>query len=133
MERNTMILLLDTSTPRSLLTLIDDGQTVMYEWQADRQLAKGLLKWLHDKLAEQGKSLSDISAIGVFQGPGSFTGLRIGLSVLNTLASSLTVPIVGATGDDWHRVAVARIQANEDDKIVLPFYGSDANITHPRK
>lgn len=128
-----MILLLDTSTPVCVLTLSENGQTFTYEWQANRQLANGLLKWLSDRLAEHGKSFADISAIGVLQGPGSFTGLRIGLSVLNTLASGLSIPIVGTTGEGWRTMALARIQSNEDDKIVLPFYGSEANITSPRK
>ena len=66
-------------------------------------------------------------------GPGSFTGLRIGLTVLNTIASSQAIPIVGATGDDWQDVAVAGIDSGQNDEIVMPFYGSEANITAPRK
>ena len=41
-----MILLLDTSTYLCRLTLVDDGKRTDYEWQADRQLAKGLLGFI---------------------------------------------------------------------------------------
>lgn len=128
-----MIILLDTSTPLCKLVLIDDDIQAEAQWQADRTLAKGLLGYLQSQLAAQGKSWRDVSGIGAFKGPGSFTGLRIGLTVLNTAADALAIPIVGATGDEWERDAVARLKTGENDRIVLPEYGSDAHITKPRK
>lgn len=128
-----MILLLDTSTPECKLTLIDGEAIHENSWQADRQLAKGLLAYLHDQLEAHGKDFRDITGIGVLAGPGSFTGLRIGLTVLNTLADSEGIPIVGCKGDDWQDTALARLRAGEDDRVVLPYYGSDAHITAPRK
>ena len=128
-----MILLLDTSTPICRLTLVDGDSRIDSEWQADRTLAKNLLQWLNDQLAEQGKEWNDITGIGVLRGPGSFTGLRIGLTVLNTLADSLSVPIVGGEGSDWQDQALQRLAENHNDKIVLPFYNTDAHITTQRK
>ncbi|HET8884061.1 MAG TPA: tRNA (adenosine(37)-N6)-threonylcarbamoyltransferase complex dimerization subunit type 1 TsaB [Candidatus Saccharimonadales bacterium] len=128
-----MILLLDTSTPICKVTFIDGDQRYDNQWQADRELAKGLLGYLQAQLQEQHKTFTDISGIGVFQGPGSFTGLRIGLTVLNTIADAQQVPIVGSTGDNWQVAAIARLQAGDNDEMVLPFYGSDAHITTPRK
>ena len=128
-----MILLLDTSTPLCKLTLVDGDWRYDDEWQADRQLAKGLLNYLQQQLEKNEKTFTDISGIGVMKGPGSFTGLRIGLTVLNTIADAENVPIVGETGDDWQSGAVARLETGEDEKIVLPFYGSEAHITKPRK
>ncbi len=128
-----MILLLDTSTPLCKLTLLQGSETTHYDWQADRQLANGLLRFLSDKLALQGSSLQQVSAIGVFQGPGSFTGLRIGITVLNTIADTNGIPIVGVQGDNWQQLALEWLNAGENDRIVLPFYGREANITTPRK
>jgi tRNA threonylcarbamoyladenosine biosynthesis protein TsaB len=128
-----MIVLMDSSTPVCKLTLVDGDQRFDDEWQADRQLAKGLLEYLHDQLEAHGKTLNDISAIGVFTGPGSFTGLRIGLTVLNTLADARGIPIVGSRGESWQEEALRRLEKGENDRIALPFYGSDANITTPRK
>ncbi|HEX7483862.1 MAG TPA: tRNA (adenosine(37)-N6)-threonylcarbamoyltransferase complex dimerization subunit type 1 TsaB [Candidatus Saccharimonadales bacterium] len=128
-----MIILLDTSTPICRLAMIDGDQRWDSEWQADRTLAKGLLRYLSAQLATHSMQLHDITGIGVFQGPGSFTGLRIGLTVLNTIADAQAVPIVSATGDDWQQQVITRLQAGEDDKMVLPFYGSEAHITTPRK
>lgn len=128
-----MILLLDTSTPVCKLTLVDGNRRHDDQWQADRTLAKNLLAYLRDQLHKNGQTFNDISGIGAFQGPGSFTGLRIGLTVLNTIADSEAIPIVGSTQKDWQRDVLARLLAGENDKIVLPFYGSDAHITKPRK
>lgn len=128
-----MILLLDTSTPTCKLSLIDSDWRVDDEWQADRTLAKGLLQYLQTTLQAHDKSWSDITGIGVFAGPGSFTGLRIGLTVLNTIADSEAIPIVGSTARDWQTDVITRLQKGENDQLVMPFYGSDAHITQPRK
>lgn len=128
-----MILLLDTSTPTCYLTLIKGGEQFDYEWQADRQLADGLLAFLEEKLRLHGESLASIAGIGVMKGPGSFTGLRIGISVLNAIASDQSVPIVGTSGNDWRSQALARLEQGDDDRIVMPEYGQAANITKPRK
>lgn len=128
-----MIILLDTSTPVCRLRLVDENQSHDYEWDAGRELAKGLLAYLHDCLEAQDQTLEDISGIGVFKGPGSFTGLRIGLTVLNTLAEARGIPIVGVTGDNWQANALSRLTHGENDYIVMPLYGSEVNITTPRK
>ena len=128
-----MILLLDTSTEIVKLTLIDSDQRHDFQQELDRQMARFLLKFLRDSLAKQQKEFKDISAIGVFQGPGSFTSLRIGLTVANTLAQSLNVPIVGETGDDWQNKALHRLENKHNDQIVLPEYGAAPRITAPKK
>lgn len=128
-----MILLLDTSTPLCKLTLVDGDWQYHDEWQADRQLAKGLLRYLRDQLAKNDKIFQDITGIGIMKGPGSFTGLRIGLTVLNTMADTEQIPIVGTTGETWQEQALEKLQAGENEKIVLPLYGGDAHITKPKK
>lgn len=128
-----MILLLDTSTPLCKLTLVDGDWRYEDEWQADRTLAKNLLSYLTEQLEKNGKALSDVTALGAFRGPGSFTGLRIGLTVLNTIADSENLPIVGEDGDDWKEKAITKIASGQNDRIVLPYYGSEAHITKPRK
>jgi tRNA threonylcarbamoyladenosine biosynthesis protein TsaB len=124
-----VIILLDTSTPVCRLRVVDGDESTDYEWEAGRTLARGLLGFLQEKTGD----ITHISGIGVMKGPGSFTGLRIGLAVVNTLADGLSVPIVGETGDSWRESALGRLSSGEDDQVILPFYGGDAHITKPKK
>ena len=128
-----MILLLDTSTHVCKLSFIEGDWSYDDEWESGRTLAKGLLGYLQDHLAKNNKTWKDISGIVAYKGPGSFTGLRIGLTVLNTFADSESVAIVGATGEDWRMTGLARLEAGENDELVMPEYGAEAHITTPRK
>lgn len=128
-----MILLLDTSTPICKLSLISNTGRFDDEWQADRGLAKSLLKYLNTSLKHVDASWQDITAIGVFEGPGSFTGLRIGITVLNTIADSERIPIAGGRGEAWQTDILDALRSGKNDKIVMPVYGSEAHITAPRK
>ena len=110
-----MKLYLDTSTPTTILKL--DNKT--YEWDSGRELAEKLLAFIHEKLQENSADWKDISEITFMSGPGSFTGLRIGAAVVNTLASELNIPLY-----DHH---------GKQHKIILPDYGRGANITAPKK
>lgn len=110
-----MKLYLDTSTPKTLLEINENK----YEWESGRTLARDLLKFINDKLVENNADWHDITEIHFFAGPGSFTGLRIGATVVNTLASELKVPLYNQRG--------------EKVDIILPEYGRPANITPPKK
>lgn len=128
-----MIILIDTSKAICKIVFIDNSHEQRYEWDAGRGLAKDLLGFILNKLNENSKEWGDIQAIGVFEGPGSFTGIRIGMTVMNIIADSQRIQIVGARGDNWESVAIEKIKSGVNEKVVLPFYGSDANITAQRK
>lgn len=110
-----MKLYLDTSQPKTVLKLDD----ITYEWDSGRELAEKLLGFLRDKLAENGATWQDITEITFMSGPGSFTGLRIGAAVVNTLSRELNIPLY-----DHH---------GKKHKIILPDYGRPARITAPVK
>lgn len=124
-----MILGLDTSTPVCRVYL--DGRE--YSWEANRTLAHGLLGYLEDCLTKENKTFTDLTGLAVFRGPGSYTGLRIGITVANTIAGAQGIPIAGETGGDWLASATTRLRGGESDQIVLPEYGGDAHITVPKK
>lgn len=128
-----MILLLDTSTPVCITHWISENNRDTGKWEANRDLADNLISYLRGQLEARGSSWRDIKGIGLYRGPGSFTGLRIGHTVMNTVASDLSIPIVGVVGENWIEVAIERLQNNETDDLVMPLYGREANITTPRK
>lgn len=128
-----MYLLLDTSTSTCHAWLVNSAGEYAYKWLAERELAYGLLRFLVECTAEHDVQLSQLQGLGVYRGPGSFTGLRIGVSSLNTLAAFAKIPIVGAVGDEWRSEALERLRSGENDTVVLPEYGREARITAPRK
>ncbi|HYG83394.1 MAG TPA: tRNA (adenosine(37)-N6)-threonylcarbamoyltransferase complex dimerization subunit type 1 TsaB [Verrucomicrobiae bacterium] len=129
-----MILAIKTDTPTCEIQLVpENGQPHMYTWEAGRELAKGLLAFIEAKLTEAGTDWDSVSGIIVFKGPGSFTGLRIGITVANTIAYASDIPIVGTGGDTWATDGLKRLQNSENDKLVLPEYGAEPHITKAKK
>lgn len=128
-----LILSIRSDKPEAEIGLFDDGRQVAHEtWPAHRQLAETIHAKIRGLLGSRQKELDDIQAIAVFKGPGSFTGLRIGITVANTLADSLGVPIVGGSGDDWFKKAMTDLQGGKNDRIVLPEYGAPPRVTKPK-
>lgn len=129
-----LILTIRTDKPEAELGLYqDDRQLSYYTWQAHRQLAETIHSVIGTELSKVDQNFSDIAAIVVYKGPGSFTGLRIGLTVANTLADGRGIPIVGTTGDDWQTSGLSRLQNGENEQQVLPEYGALPHITAPKK
>lgn len=128
-----LILAIRTDKPEAELALFD-GQTQLAEkiWQAHRTLAETIHTEMAVLLTANGKTLEDLGGIIGYAGPGSFTGLRIGLTVANALAYSLEIPIVGAGGEDWQQQAITELLAGNDAHVVTPDYGAPVHITAPK-
>jgi len=129
-----LIIALRTDRPQAEIFLLDNGKTVASaKWEAHRQLAETIHTKVDELLSNNGLSLDKVEAIIGYEGPGSFTGLRIGLSVVNALASGLSIPAVGAGGEKWLEVGVQKLAEHHDFQSVLPHYGSPVHITQPKK
>ena len=91
-----MLLAIDTATRYAGLALYD-GQSLQAEltWSAVRRHTVTLVPNLWRVLHQQGLPVSDLTGLAVALGPGSYTGLRIGLGVAKGLALALDLPVVG--------------------------------------
>ncbi|MBS1959047.1 MAG: tRNA (adenosine(37)-N6)-threonylcarbamoyltransferase complex dimerization subunit type 1 TsaB [Bdellovibrionales bacterium] len=90
----------DTSSPTGIVCAFeehDKSYRIVAEWTLSLETSKHSerLLWTIDTVLESaGWKLEDIAAIGVGVGPGSFTGLRIGITTAKMLASQLNIPVV---------------------------------------
>ncbi len=129
-----IVLAIRTDKPEAELHVYGYAECIdSVTWEAHRQLTDTIHIKMKALLDTNHTSWNDIKGIVVFKGPGSFTGLRIGISVANALALSLSIPVVAQGEDDWIQAGIARLINDEDEKIAMPFYGADANITLPKK
>lgn len=91
------VLAIETSTMQGGIAIMEEKAGLLAEL---RQNVKGILSerlmgWVHHLLGQCGLGISDIEALVVSTGPGSFTGLRVGLGTVKGLAFASGLPVVG--------------------------------------
>jgi tRNA threonylcarbamoyladenosine biosynthesis protein TsaB len=90
-----LFLALDTATDRGSLALLEDDRVLAELFlETPGSFLVHLLPAVEALLAQAGLRLAEIGAIAVSQGPGNFTGLRLGLATAQGLALALDVPAV---------------------------------------
>jgi tRNA threonylcarbamoyl adenosine modification protein YeaZ len=115
-----MLLAIDTSTDSAGLALVQEGQTLAEAtWRCGQNHSVELLPRLTQLLKEAGAELQSVSCVLVARGPGSFNGLRVGLSTAKGLAFSLGIPIIGISS-----LALEACQHAETDLPICPIFNA---------
>jgi len=101
-----MILLINTADKDSVKVSLKAHNGRLWEKSAGRSLtSQALLGVIEKLLKEAGIEITDLAEIKFFRGPGSYTGLKVGATVANTLGWLLKIPVNG-----------------QKNKIMLPDY-----------
>jgi tRNA threonylcarbamoyladenosine biosynthesis protein TsaB len=102
-----MILAIDTAT-RSAGLAVHDGHTVRAEltWETGDHHTVELMPRIVETLSHIDVSIDQLSGLGVSLGPGSFTGVRVGVAVAKGLALARNIPIIGVRSTDILAYAV---------------------------
>ena len=92
-----MILAFETCSSDGSIALASSAGELIADasWSGDQRQGSVLLTRVLELLAAQGRALADLRALAVGIGPGSFTGLRAGMSLAKGLAFGLSLPLVG--------------------------------------
>ncbi len=98
-----MKLFIDTSKRNEVKVAIEVKKKV-YKKTVKNVQSQNVLKLIDQLLKEKKFKLRDISEIKVNTGPGSFTGLRVGISVANALGYSLKIPVNGKPAGQVHPI-----------------------------
>lgn len=101
MKRNGMILAIETSAKAASAAIVCDGVKMDAETaDTSKKHAETLIGTIDTLLQRNGKKLSDIDCFAVDVGPGSFTGVRIGVTTANAFAFALKKPVISVSSLD---------------------------------
>jgi len=95
-----IILAIDTTTDVFCLGLSNDGELVGEKNIPGRKHSERLIEEIDSLLKSNSIAQKDLSVIGIGVGPGSFTGIRVGMSVAITMAQFLDIPLYGISALD---------------------------------
>ncbi|HMK06013.1 MAG TPA: tRNA (adenosine(37)-N6)-threonylcarbamoyltransferase complex dimerization subunit type 1 TsaB [Flavobacterium sp.] len=111
------ILNIETATKNCSVAIAKDGVVLLCKEVAEQGYshAEKLHVFIEDVLRESQLSFKDLDAIAVSQGPGSYTGLRIGVSAAKGLCFALNIPLIAVD-----TLAVLAAQAAISDGIIVP-------------
>lgn len=111
------ILNIETATKNCSVSLSKNGQTVALKDLSEEQFnhAEKLHLFIKEVLASEGVSLADLNAIAVSKGPGSYTGLRIGVSAAKGLCYALNIPLIAVD-----TLAVLAEKISIDSGMIVP-------------
>jgi tRNA threonylcarbamoyladenosine biosynthesis protein TsaB len=122
-----IILAIDTSTDAcSVALMIDDNRVVESSIIAPREHTQRILPMVADLLKEQDVKLKDVDAIGFGCGPGSFTGLRICISVAQGLGYGADIPLIPIS--NLHAMAQGILRLSLDKGVCIQTFDSNAVI-----
>jgi tRNA threonylcarbamoyladenosine biosynthesis protein TsaB len=113
----TYILNLETATKNCSVSISQNGQTILCKEMAEAGYshAEKLHVFIEDCIKESNISFIDLSAIAVSQGPGSYTGLRIGVSAAKGLCFALDLPLIAV---DTLQVLASKLSIS--DGVIIP-------------
>jgi tRNA threonylcarbamoyl adenosine modification protein YeaZ len=115
-----MQLAIDTSADNTSIALVQGGEVpAELTWRCEQNHSVELLPQLARLLSEAKVSLKSISCVIVAKGPGSFNGLRVGISTAKGLAFSLGIPIIGISS-----LEVVAYQHAETGLPVCPIFNA---------
>ena len=115
MER---LILIETSTALCSAALAEDGVITSYrESSAPKAHASLTAVFIQEMLQEKGLTIADCDAVCVSKGPGSYTGLRVGVSTAKGLCFGSGKPLIAISTLD---ILVAQAQIPEDLKYIVP-------------
>ncbi len=113
----SFILNIETATKNCSVSIAKNGETIICREIAEEGYshAEKLHVFIEDVIAESGISVQDLAAVAVSQGPGSYTGLRIGVSAAKGLCFALNIPLIAV--DTLQTLAS---QANVSEGKIIP-------------
>jgi tRNA threonylcarbamoyladenosine biosynthesis protein TsaB len=111
-----LILQIDTALEKGMIALSDKGKLLFASYcENQKDQSSWLVPAIQKMIAESGYKMTDLSAVAVVAGPGSYTGLRVGMATAKGLCYALHIPLLTASALDLYAMK-ALIQLSEECK-----------------
>jgi tRNA threonylcarbamoyladenosine biosynthesis protein TsaB len=120
------LLAIDTSSLNCSVGLSSNGKMLSRTSAAERRAAQDVLPMISELLATSQSSISDLDAIAVMAGPGSFTGLRIGIGVAQGLSLAHSIPVIALS--TLAVTAMATIRNSEVEQVLVSLKAREDEI-----
>ncbi|PIU01873.1 tRNA (adenosine(37)-N6)-threonylcarbamoyltransferase complex dimerization subunit type 1 TsaB [bacterium (Candidatus Torokbacteria) CG09_land_8_20_14_0_10_42_11] len=123
-----MFLFINTSENKKLTAaLVSDKRAVLdkINLEINQNHSEKLLPAVEKILKRNKIVLKDLAGVGVAAGPGSFTGVRVGVAATNALGFALDIPVVGVKcekGKNLIREAFGNFEAGKFSRPAMPVY-----------
>jgi len=116
-HRMVIILNIETATKNCSVSLAENGKVIALQElnNGNYSHAEKLHVFIQDVLNTTNKSLKNIDAIAISKGPGSYTGLRIGVSSAKGLCYALDIPMIAT-----NTLKTLALQVDKEDGIIVP-------------
>ncbi|MCT4705885.1 tRNA (adenosine(37)-N6)-threonylcarbamoyltransferase complex dimerization subunit type 1 TsaB [Enterobacteriaceae bacterium H11S18] len=117
------ILAIDTATEACSVALYHEGTSCAHFELCPREHTQRILPMVRDILNQSGLSLSELNALAYGRGPGSFTGVRIGIGIAQGLALGADLPMIGVSTlatmaqGAWRQTGATRVLAAIDARM----------------
>lgn len=117
------ILAIDTATEACSAALWNDGVTTAHFGIFPREHTQRILPMVQETLSENGVTLTQLDALAYGRGPGSFTGVRIGIGIAQGLALGADLPMIGVSTlatmaqGAWRKTGASRVLAAIDARM----------------
>jgi len=142
-------LFINTAEKNSEIAFFSESKTFFYKsFPGTKKQSEMLLPNLKTSFDKIGAKFSEIDGLIVISGPGPFTGLRVGVTVANAICYTLNVPIYTLKLEKYKKLTdkanllksevqkcffkilpVKQIRKLSEQKIAIPFYDKEPNIT----
>lgn len=119
---NTYILCIETSTKACSVALSKNGELLALKESIDQDYshAEQLNLFIEDVMEQAELEFGELSAISVSKGPGSFTGLRIGVSTAKGLAYALNIPLLSIETLESMAVGFLKHLPDQTNELLVP-------------
>ena len=125
-----MLLAIDTSSSLVSVALLMNKRHVRFrEQEMERGQGEALIPMIQDLFASVPATIKDLTGVAVAVGPGSFTGVRIGIATARAIAMALDIPVYGVTNFEAYSYSLLKpvtviLDSKREDYFVQKF---DAN------